>query len=94
MVFYPWIANLNWDNKCFKLFPVWIQIWQIPLQWILIEIGKKIVRLLGNTLDVLIVETWGKEDRHIMILTELDLSKPLIRGAKLKYKQSEIWIQF
>lgn len=59
-----------------------------------VETNKKIGRLLGNTLDVLVAETVGKEGRHIKILAELDLSKPLVRGTKLKYKQSEIWIQF
>lgn len=67
---------------------------QIPPHWLSIETGKKIGRILGITKDVIIVEIWGKKGRHIKILDELDLSKPLVRGTKLKYKQCEIWVQF
>lgn len=36
----------------------------------------------------------GNEGRHIKIMVEIDLTKPLIRGTKLRYKLKEIWIQF
>lgn len=45
-------------------------------------------------MDLLITESEGQEGRYIKLLVELDLSKPLLRGTRLKYKQQETWIQF
>lgn len=49
---------------------------------------------MGNVLDVMVVGIGGKEGRHLKILVEMDLMKPLVRGTKVKYKNCETWIQF
>lgn len=40
------------------------------------------------------IEPGGKDAKHINILVELDLTKPLLRGTKLKYKSIKIWVEF
>lgn len=50
--------------------------------------------MLGNVYDVMLVEAGDKEERHVKILVELDLTKPLLRGTRLKYKQIEILVEF
>lgn len=57
-----------------------------------LETGRKLGMLLGNTLNVLVTNKGGNKGRHIKMLIELDLTKPLARGTKLKYKQNEIWV--
>lgn len=43
--------------------------------------------MLGYVRDVMIVEaSRGKEEKHVKIQIELDLTKPLQRGTMLKYK--------
>lgn len=49
---------------------------------------------MGNILNVLISDGGTKEGWHFKLLVEIDLTKPLARGTKLKYKQDEIWTQF
>lgn len=39
-------------------------------------------------------EAGGKEDRHVKLLIELDLTKPLLQGSKLKYKNCKTWVEF
>lgn len=36
----------------------------------------------------------GKEERHVKIQIELDLTKPLQRGTMLKYTEFESWVEF
>lgn len=43
---------------------------------------------------VLIIESGGIEERHLKLQVEVDLTKPLQRGTKLKFKQSEIRVEF
>lgn len=42
----------------------------------------------------MIVDAGGKEHRHINVLVDIDLTKPLLRGTKLKRKQLECWVEF
>lgn len=62
--------------------------------WLSIDTRKKIGKLLGTVMNVLVVDSGGPEGRHIKLLSEIDLTKPLVKGTKLRYKQNEIWIQF
>lgn len=59
-----------------------------------LESRKKIRALIGNVRDVMLVEAGGRDDRLLKVLIELDLTKPLIQGTTLKYKQEECWIEF
>lgn len=52
------------------------------------------MQILGNVLEVLVVDSGRKAGRHIKILVKIDLTQVLARGIKLKYKNSEVWIQF
>lgn len=56
--------------------------------------GKKIGSLLGNVVDTMLMNSGGFESRHIKILVEVDLSKPLARGTILKCRGKENWIIF
>lgn len=73
---------------------MWIQVWHIPFHWISVETGKKIGRMLGNVLDVLIPESGGQENRHAKVLVEIDLSKPLMRETIFRLKHSKVWVDF
>lgn len=73
-----------------------VQVWNIPPHWLSLETRKKVGTVLGNVCDVMIVEEggWCKEDRHVKILVDLDLTKSLLKGTILKYKQTELWVKF
>lgn len=91
---HPWEEKLSWKDACFNFSNFWVQVWNVPPHWLSIETGKKIGGSLGTVKDVLVAELGGKEERHINIQVELDLTKPLLRGTMLKYKQTEIWVEF
>lgn len=78
----------------FNVLPMWVQVWHISHHWLSIKTGKKIGNMLGLVQDVMIVESRGKEDSHVKILVELNLTKPLLRGTMLKYKHCELWVEF
>lgn len=94
LVLQPWSELLSWKDDSFNVSPFWTQVWHIPPQWFSIATGKKIGNMLGVTRDVLSVEAGDREDRHLKIQVELDLTKPLLRGTMLKYKNSERWVDF
>lgn len=67
LVLQPWEEGINWDDACFTKSPFWVQVWNIPSHWLSIESGMKIGRVLGEVLDVLVVDAGGKGERHLNI---------------------------
>lgn len=67
------------------------------------ETGLKITAKLGRVFDIILVEVGGdiilvevggKEGRHIKLLVELDITKPLQRGTKPQFRKQENWVDF
>lgn len=73
---------------------MWIQVWHIPAHWSSIETGRKIGNKLGEVKDIRLIEAGGTDEHVLKILAVLDLTKPLQRGTKLKYRQFERWVEF
>lgn len=67
-----------------------IQVWHISHHWLSIKSRKKIGKQLGKNLYVLIGELGEKDGRCVKVLSEIDISKPLIRSTKLKYNHCEL----
>lgn len=45
-------------------------------------------------MDVLIPDGGSKKGCHLKILAEIDLSKPLLRGTKLRLRDQVVWVRF
>ncbi|KAK6148475.1 hypothetical protein DH2020_019387 [Rehmannia glutinosa] len=80
-------------NKCNKV-SLWIQIWNLPLEWMAMETGFKIGKLFGEVNDVLIPESGSNKGRFIKILAAVNLDKPLLRGTHISLGQKSIWVEF
>lgn len=93
LVLQPWEENLNWDDTGFQFLSFWIHVWNIHLHWSSIETGKKIGYSIGEVKDVMVVDSEGREERHLKIQVEMDLTKPLPRGTHLKYKDTKRWVE-
>lgn len=94
LILQPWKAELSWTDKCFTVSPFWIQVRHIPPHWLLLDTGQKIDNILGTVKDVILIKSGGKEDRHLNVQVDLNLTKPFVRGTKLRYKNTEAWIEF
>ncbi|KAK6154992.1 hypothetical protein DH2020_009240 [Rehmannia glutinosa] len=73
---------------------LWIQIWNLPYHWMSIETGKKIGSKFGKISDIIIPETGSAKGRHLKLLVEVNLDKPLLRGSKIKLGEEVCWIDF
>lgn len=90
----PWQEDLDLLNLSFNSVPIWIQIWNLPPHWLSKEIGLRFKSLFTDVIDVLIPEGGSRKGCYLKILAEIDLSKPLLRGTKLRFKDQVIWVRF
>lgn len=94
LILYPWTEHLTWDDEIFNFTLLWVQVWNIPNHWLSIESGRKIGSFLGTIQDILVVDSGTQAGRHIKLLLDMDVTKPLVRGTKLQHRQCESWIHF
>lgn len=58
------------------------------------ETGRKIGNIVGSVKDVLVMDSGRKDVRYLCVLVDQDLTKPLLRGTRLRYKNIEAWAKF
>lgn len=74
----------SWTDDRFNLTPFWLQVWNVPIHWSSIDTRRRVGSSLREVLDVLLIEAGGREERHLKIKVNLDLTKPLQKGTNLK----------
>ncbi|XP_027169532.1 uncharacterized protein LOC113774320 [Coffea eugenioides] len=94
LVLNRWKEGIEGDVEAFKLAPVWVQVWNLPMHWISKEVGRKIGAVFKQVKDVIILQMGGKEGRHLKMFVTMDLSKPLLRGTIVKIEGTMIWVAF
>lgn len=87
-----WKPGLRQEEKGFNKAPMWVRINGIPDQWQTKEVGWKLDILFHKCLNVIMSENGSKEGRWMKILAEIDLSKPLLRGTKLKLEDETVYL--
>ncbi|XP_027158449.1 uncharacterized protein LOC113760073 [Coffea eugenioides] len=89
-----WMEGIEGNMEAFKLAPMWVQVWNLPIHWITKEIGRKIGAVFHQVKDVIIPQMGGKEGRHLKMFVTVDLSKPLLRRTIVKTEEILTWVAF
>lgn len=50
--------------------------------------------MFNKCLNVVIPENGSKEGMYVKLLVKVDLSKPLIRGTKIRFENEVCWVNF
>ncbi|CAI9098987.1 OLC1v1035730C1 [Oldenlandia corymbosa var. corymbosa] len=86
LVLQKWEEEMDYDAESFNFTPIWVQIWNVSRHWVSRKTGLELGELIGDVKDAIIPDVSGTEYRHIKVLVEMDLRKPLERGTMVKYK--------
>lgn len=90
----PWSEETDFLKDNFNRVQLWVQVWNIPNHWLSKKIGFKFKKLLCDVIDGLVPESGSKKVRHMKILAEFNLERPLLGGTKIKYQDQEVWVKF
>lgn len=94
LVIQPWKQDIDRDERAFHKSPMWVQVWQVPTQWLTSETIRKIGKIFAQCSNVIILENGSTEGRYAKMLVEVDLSKPLIRGTSIRFEGDRRWVMF
>ncbi|KAH0657844.1 hypothetical protein KY285_026330 [Solanum tuberosum] len=72
------IKEIGWNFFQFKFKDK--EIWNIPLHWMSMGIGRKIGNALGGIVDIVIPKNGSKEGQYIRLKARMNITKPLPRA--------------
>ena len=84
LVLRSWEARMENNPTAFNMVSLWIQVWNLSIHWLCKAVGYKLGEVFNSVKEVIILVGEGKKGRHMKIFAELDVSKPLARGTKVK----------
>ncbi|CAA0831933.1 Unknown protein [Striga hermonthica] len=73
---------------------MWVQIHQLPPHWIAYEPGRKIGRIIGKMLNVLVPGNGNNAGNMLKVLVEVNLREPLLRGTFISLGEEKKWVDF
>ncbi|KAH0633124.1 hypothetical protein KY284_035910 [Solanum tuberosum] len=79
-----WEPGLKSTSSIFNVCELWVQVWNIPLHWMSMDVGRKIGNALGGIVDIVIPENGSKEGQYIRPKARMNITKPLPRGHNEK----------
>ncbi|KAK6145506.1 hypothetical protein DH2020_022326 [Rehmannia glutinosa] len=94
LILKEWVECNGQQELDFSLVDVWIQIWDLPHNWISTETGMRIGKMFHSMSDIYIPESGSIKGRHIKLLVAINLKKPLLRGASIKLGGVAKWVNF
>ncbi|KAK6122636.1 hypothetical protein DH2020_043612 [Rehmannia glutinosa] len=84
LILKEWFDGMEISSEEFNQVEVWVQIWNLPCNWISKETGQRIGSLFSSCSDIHIPEGGSSRGRHITLLVSILLDKPLMRGTFIK----------
>nr|XP_027126119.1 uncharacterized protein LOC113742485 [Coffea arabica] len=94
LVIKKWEARIERKMEVFNSAYLWVQIWNLPIHWMSKAVGFKIGDIFKSVREVIIPSSGGKAGRHMKILAEMDIAKPLARGTRVKLNGVQQWVEF
>ena len=90
-----WRKGLSVDNISFTHSPFWIQIWGLPFESMIEEVGKELDNKLGKYIEF-DRRSWSEEQAKFMqIRVDVPIDKPLRRGGNIVNPEGEkYWVTF
>lgn len=91
-----WHQNLSVEDMDFSSIPIWIQVHNLPIEYMSKENAVEIGALVGEVLEVDFTSNGGIcMSKFLRVKVELKVEDPLWSGFFLDRKpQSDLWIQF
>ncbi|CAA0818874.1 Unknown protein, partial [Striga hermonthica] len=94
LILREWEEGLHEQHKTFTELKLWVQVNNIPLNWLCTEVGRKIGKIFNQIQNVIVVKAGGSRGSYLRILVGVDVTKPLPRCASIKLHNSVQQVTF
>lgn len=90
-----WVEGVKPSEFDFSESPFWIQLRGLPLEYMSIVVGRKMMAMIGDVQEVHIAQLNGNQGRCIRVKVVVDITKALPRGKRANTMDGKpLWVSF
>ncbi|CAA0843198.1 Unknown protein [Striga hermonthica] len=94
LILKEWALDLSSNHPIFNDLEIWVQVWNLPLNWFSTDVGLKLGKIFKQVLDVNVPSRGLLAGKCIRLKVIMDAMQPLIRCANLQMGDKKILAQF
>ncbi|GAA0147805.1 hypothetical protein LIER_36585 [Lithospermum erythrorhizon] len=89
-----WEAEMRLEEIEFNTLRCWVQIWNLPLGYVDMEIGRAVGTHIGQVLEVDSRSNEQERGRYVRVRVNLNIHKPLKRGGLVPMRIGKVQIVY
>ncbi|CAA0826959.1 Unknown protein, partial [Striga hermonthica] len=94
LVLQDWREGLIASDPGFGEISLWVQVHKLPLNWLSIEVGRKIGKLFKKIKNVIVVKSGGVHGSYLRLLVSHDIAEPILRCTHIKLGEQRLGVTF
>ncbi|CAA0811789.1 Uncharacterized mitochondrial protein AtMg01250, partial [Striga hermonthica] len=89
-----WKTGLSPSHPIFQELPIWVQVFNVPLNWISSEVGLKIGKIFPRVNNVVVVGAGSHGGKILRLLVSVNLNESLPRCANIRLGDQIVSVSF
>ncbi|CAA0833295.1 Unknown protein, partial [Striga hermonthica] len=94
LILSEWRHKLHSKHLCFQELNLWVQVMNIPLNWLCTEVGVKISKVFKEVHNVVVDNFGNHGGKFLRLLVSLDPNEPIPRCTKVRLGDDVVTIGF
>ncbi|CAA0821428.1 Unknown protein, partial [Striga hermonthica] len=89
-----WKERLSANHPVFQELPIWVQVYNVPLNWLSTEVGYKIGRVFHRLKNVVVAGAGNHGGKILRLLVTINLAESLPRCATIRLGEEIVKVSF
>ncbi|CAA0842854.1 Unknown protein, partial [Striga hermonthica] len=94
LILTEWNDGLHSNHPCFEEINIWVQVMNVPLNWMCTEAGMRIGQIFNKVKNVVVCKVGGEAGSFFKILVALNLKEPIPRCTVVKLGEQSTMVAF
>ncbi|CAA0828005.1 Unknown protein [Striga hermonthica] len=94
LILKEWFHGLHSNHSCFDEITLWVQVLNVPLNWMSTEVGQKVGRIFNKVKNVIVCKVGGDVGSFLKLLVAIDLKEPIPRCTSIKLRNQKVMVAF
>ncbi|CAA0841410.1 Unknown protein [Striga hermonthica] len=94
LILKEWFHGLHSNHSCFDEITLWVQVLNVPLNWMSTEVGQKVGRIFNKVKNVIVCKFGGDVGSFLKLLVAIDLKEPIPRCTSIKLGNQKVMVAF
>ncbi|CAA0816030.1 Unknown protein [Striga hermonthica] len=94
LILKEWREGMSSNHLCFDEVVLWVQVHNVPLNWICTDVGLKVDNVFKGVKNVVIHQSSNVAGRHLKLLAVIDLNEAIPRCTHIRLENQRVRVNF